>query len=190
MPRWEPDSPGRLYEAALDLFSERGYDATTVEEIASRAGVTKRTFFRHYADKREVLFGGPGEAFVGLFTAELAAADPAESPASALLGTLDRVASRFAGRHEPSRRRQRVLAANASLRERELVKMATVAEALGAGLRERGVGEPGAAVAAETAVAVFRTAFVRWVGPPREERDLAAHVGEVAGALRAVLGER
>ncbi|OLL72922.1 Transcriptional regulator, TetR family [Pseudonocardia sp. Ae168_Ps1] len=187
MGRWEPDAAGRLRAAALDLFEEHGYDGTTVEDIASRAGVTKRTFFRHYADKREVLFGGDsGQAFVGLFAEGLAAAGPDLPPEPALAAAIEHVAGSFGGRWAFARRRQRVLAANASLRERELVKMATVAQVLAGGLRDRGVAEPAATVAAEAAEAVFRTAFERWVEAPAEQ-DLVDEVRTVSAALRGVL---
>lgn len=187
MGRWEPDAAGRLREAALDLFEEHGFDSTTVEDIASRAGVTKRTFFRHYADKREVLFGGDsGTSFVSLFAQGLAAADPDLPPERALTGALEHVAATFEVRWAFARRRQGVLAANASLRERELVKMETVVGVLADGLRARGVADPAATVAAEAAVAVFRTAFARWVSTA-EEGDLAAEVRTVAAALRGVV---
>lgn len=184
MSRWEPDARGRLEQAALELFGERGFDATTVDDIAVRAGVTKRTFFRHFPDKREVLFGGGG-AFLALFVDALAAV-PASAPLpEAVATTLAAVGTTFRGRHDRVRRRQAVIAANAELRERELVKLAAVAAALADALRARGVAEPAASVTAETAIAVFRTAFERWVTEPGR-RDLREVVAEAFAALRAV----
>ncbi|KAA1028664.1 TetR family transcriptional regulator [Pseudonocardia sp. EV170527-09] len=187
MGRWEPDAAGRLRGAALDLFEEHGFDGTTVEDIASRAGVTKRTFFRHYPDKREVLFGGDsGQSFVGLFAAGLAAVGPDVPPERALGTALERAADAFDPGWEFARRRQGVLMANVSLRERELVKMEAVTRVLAEGLRDRGVSEPGATVAAEAGVAVFRTAFTRWVSAP-VPGDLVAEIRVVSAALRQVL---
>jgi AcrR family transcriptional regulator len=187
MARWEPDAPGRLRAAALELFEENGYDGTTVEDIATRAGVTKRTFFRHYPDKREVLFGGDaGTAFTGLFTEGLAAVPAGVSTVQALTRCLEHVATSFPAHRTSARRRQRVLAANDSLRERELAKMAAVAAALRSALHDRGVLEPSAAVAAEVTVAVFRTAFERWVESEADD-DLRTLVREAVDALREVV---
>ena len=182
--RWEPNARGRLEQAALELFDERGYDQTTVEEIATRAGVTKRTFFRHFSDKREVLFGGGGE-FRQLVVDSLAAVPASAAPLEAIALTLEAVGASFRDRHEFARRRQLVIAANAELQERELVKLAAVAAGLAAGLRERGVAEPAATITAETAMAVFRNAFERWVaeadGPALTEviRESLAALQEV-----------
>ena len=59
--RWKPNARSRLEKAALELYSERGFQQVTVAEIAQRAGLTERTFFRHFADKREVLFPADGQ---------------------------------------------------------------------------------------------------------------------------------
>lgn len=184
MARWEPDARGRLEQAALDLFGERGFDQTTVEDIATRAGVTKRTFFRHFADKREVLFGG-GEAFKQFFMDSFAGVPASTAPLEAVAITLETVGAAFHDRRDFARRRQLVIAANAELQERELVKLDSVAVALADALRERGVDEPTASVTAQTAVAVFRTAFERWVAAP-DERDLPELIRESLTALQAV----
>ncbi|MFD9129671.1 TetR/AcrR family transcriptional regulator, partial [Kitasatospora sp. NPDC059571] len=83
MGRWEPNARGRLAEAALGLYGERGYEQTTVAEIAERAGLTERTFFRHYADKREVLFDGSG-VLQELFAAAVAGAPESAAPIDAV----------------------------------------------------------------------------------------------------------
>jgi AcrR family transcriptional regulator len=180
--RWEPNARGRLQQAALELFAERGFDETTVEEIAGRAGLTKRTFFRHFADKREVLFD-PGNDFTARFVGGLAAAPDSAAPLEAVTLTLESVAGWFHDRRDFARRRQAVIAANAELQERELVKLASVAAGLADALRDRGVEDPQASVLAETAVAVFRVAFERWV---ESDRDLTELVHEALDALRAV----
>lgn len=184
LPRWEPNADSRLAQAALELFAERGYEQTTVEDIATRAGVTKRTFFRHFADKREVLFGGGGD-FEGFFVASLAAAPTLATPLEAISVALETVAASFHGRHEFARRRHLVIVANPGLRERELVKLASVAAGLAETLRERGVAEPGASLTAETAITIFRNAFERWV-VDTDVRDLAELIRDSLAVLRTV----
>jgi len=182
--RWEPNARGRLEQAALELFAEQGFEGTTVEDIATRAGLTKRTFFRYFGDKREVLFAG-GEEFQAMFVNGLAGAPPSATPMEAIAVTLEAVSVWFRDRHDRARRRQRIIVANAELQERELVKLASVAAVLAGALRDRGVAEPAASVAAETAIAVFRSAFERWVADDTE-RELADVVRESLDALRAV----
>jgi len=182
--RWEPNAHGRLEQAALELFDERGFDQTTVEDIATLAGLTKRTFFRHFSDKREVLFGG-GEEFKQRFVDGLAGAPASASPLEAVAATLETVSATFHDRRDFARRRQLVIAANTELRERELVKLSSVAGALAEGLRERGLTEPAASITAETALAVFRTAFERWAAAS-EERELHELIHESLDALSSV----
>ncbi len=184
MSRWEPDARGRLMAAALDLFAERGFEATTVEDIATRAGVTKRTFFRHFPDKREALFGG-GAAFEQLWLDGLAGVRPDAPPLEAVAGSLQAVAAAFADRHAHARRRHGVISASVELRERELVKLASVAAALAGALRERGVTEPAATLAAESALVVFRSAWDRWLALDRPDA-LPEITEEALTALRAV----
>jgi AcrR family transcriptional regulator len=162
MVRWQPDAELRLQEAALSLYAERGYDATTVAEIAERAGLTKRTFFRYFADKREVLFRGANELtelFVDATATAPASATPIEAALAAGLGAAGEL---FAERQEFARRRQAIIAANPELQERELIKLSSMAEAIAAALRGRGVSELAASLAAQTAMTIFRVAFERW----------------------------
>lgn len=188
MTRWEPNARGRLEQAALELFGERGFEQTTVEDIATRAGLTKRTFFRHFSDKREVLFGG-GEEFQELFVHGLAAAPASAAPIDAIAVSLEAVGAAFQDRRELARRRQLVIAANAELQERDLVKLASIAAALADALRKRGVEEPAASLAAEAAIAVFRIAFERWVAAA-DQRDLPELIRESLEALRTVAASR
>lgn len=161
MVRWEPGAGERLRDAAMELFVERGYEETTVAEIAARAGVTERTFFRHFSDKREVLFAG-GEALGEVIAEAAADAEPSLQPLAAALEGIRAGAAALEPRRAFARRRAALIAANPELRERELIKLATYADALAAALRSRGVGDTAAALAAELAVAVFRIAFERW----------------------------
>jgi AcrR family transcriptional regulator len=184
--RWEPDARGRLEQAALELYNEKGFDQTTVAEIAQRAGLTERTFFRYFADKREVLFGGAGLLQEGLVQAIGAA--PEGTPAlDTVVGALQVVGATFDDRRERSRRRQAVVVANAELLERELVKLATLARAAAAALRERGVAEPAASLSAEAGIAIFKVAFERWVATARGPR-LPRLIKDTADELRAVAG--
>jgi AcrR family transcriptional regulator len=182
MGRWEPNASGRLREAALELYVERGYEQTTVAEIAARAGLTARTFFRHFADKREVLFAG--SPLQDELVRALDAAPGSASPMETIAAALDVAAGVLTDR-DFSRRRQLVIAANTELQERELIKLATLAAALADGLRGRGVADPVARLAAETGIAVFRVAFERWVGEP-EDRGLAQILRESFDELKAL----
>src|ERR1700730_11018175 len=132
--RWEPDARGRLQQAALELYSERGYDRTTVAEIAARAGLTERTFFRYFADKREVLFWGAG-ALQELLVDSLADAPDSTAPMDAVSMALEAAAPVWEPRRDSSRRRQAVIAAHAELQERELIKLASLASAMADALR-------------------------------------------------------
>lgn len=184
MSRWEPNSRGRLEEAALDLYTERGFDETTVAEIAERAGLTERTFFRYFADKREVLFWGQG-ALMELVTKNIADAPDSASPIDAVGAALKATGELFEGRREHARRRQAAIDANAGLQERELIKLASLAVAMAEELGRRGVSEPAAKLTAETGVAVFKVAFDRWIGADKDT-ELAHVVAESLDELRAL----
>jgi AcrR family transcriptional regulator len=163
MSRWGPDARGRLAKAALELYGERGFDQTTAAEIANRAGLTERTFFRHFADKREVLFAGSAD-LQKLLVAAVAGAPASASPIEAVTAALMTAGDVFNDeRRDYSRERRAVIAASAELRERELIKMASLASAIGDALRQRGVSDPAASLTAEAGIAVFRVTFERWV---------------------------
>ncbi|UCZ62783.1 TetR family transcriptional regulator [Mycolicibacterium phocaicum] len=182
MGRWEPNAQGRLEQAALDLYVERGFDATTVAEIAARAGLTERTFFRHFADKREVLFRG--RELADALGAAIDAAPAATAPLDAVAGALESLSDFFAERRPHARRRQTVIAANPSLQERELIKLASLATTIRDALRRRGVADPTAGLVAEAGIAVFKVAFENWLTDPAG-RSLAEHIREALAELRA-----
>jgi AcrR family transcriptional regulator len=165
MARWEPNARERLERAALALFTEHGFDATTVTEIADRAGLTKSTFFRHFADKREVLFGGQ-DMLVHLFSEAIRTAPPAATTAECLAAALEAVAVAFTPeRRDLAPQRRAVVAANSELQERELLKRARLAAAMADALRARGADEVSARLAAEVGVLAFSTAYARWAAP-------------------------
>jgi len=172
MARWEPGSGSRLEEAALELFGTQGFDRTTVAEIAERAGVTERTFFRHFADKREILFAG-ARLLQDLLVDEVLQSPAGTSPIEAVRRALAAAGAFFDDRREYSRYRQAIIVGSEELRERELIKLATLAAALADALRRRGVADPAAALTGELAIAVFRTAFESWVA-----EDGPASLGE------------
>jgi AcrR family transcriptional regulator len=184
MGRWQPDARGRLGQAAMELYGERGYEQTTVAEIADRAGLTARTFFRYFTDKREVLFAGSDALGERLLVA-LDAAPATDAPFTAVMAALSVVSGLIGDDREHSCRRQAVITANAELKERELAKLATWSAELAGGLRRRGVSEPAASLAAETGVAVFRVAFDRWLAGP-DGPTLVATLDDSVEQLRSV----
>jgi AcrR family transcriptional regulator len=185
MGRWEPDSRGRLQEAALALYAQRGYDQTTVAEIATRAGLTERTFFRHFADKREVLFGGTGILQDRIVSAVAQAPEPLTALEAVACG-LDVIADLVGqGRRDLTAQRQGIIAANPELRERELAKLADYAAAVAAALRHRGVREPQATLAAEAGMSVLRVAVECWATSDGDE-PLSAVMRRSLTQLRAI----
>jgi AcrR family transcriptional regulator len=184
MGRWEPNARGRLEQAALELFIERGFEQTTAAEIARRAGLTERTFFRHFADKREVLFAGAGTLQDFLVSTLVSAPDSA-APIDAVAAALEAAGALLQERREYARQRQAVIAANAELQERELIKLASLGSAMAGVLRQRGVTDPAASLAAEAGIAVFRIAFERWISESFQ-RDLPQFIRESLDELKAV----
>jgi AcrR family transcriptional regulator len=182
MARWEPDARGRLKSAALELYGERGFEQTTALEIAQRAGVTERTFFRYFADKREVLFEGSSEL------QEVIVRAISEAPTS--MASIESVGAAMEGAgvlleknrdRDYARQRAAVIAANPSLHERELLKFATLAAAAADALRRRGVADLTAGLAAETGVTVFKVGFETWIGDDP--------TGDLAHCIREALDE-
>ncbi|HUA10676.1 MAG TPA: TetR family transcriptional regulator [Solirubrobacteraceae bacterium] len=183
MGRWQPEARARLEQAALELFEEKGFEETTVAEIAERAGLTKRTFFRYFTDKREVLFGG--SALLQESFEESVRDAPADAAAlAAVEAALFAVAGIFEERRDFAARRQRIISASPELRERELIKLAALGAAVDAALRARGVDARAATLTAEAGMAVFRVSFERWVSEPGG--DLAAVLRDSLAELRAV----
>jgi AcrR family transcriptional regulator len=184
MGRWQPEARERMIGAAMELFAERGFAQTTAGDIAERAGVTERTFFRYFADKREVLFDGSETMTKTAHDAILAA--PADrTPLDAALAGVVAAGELLEDRREHAVRRSRIIAVNPTLKERELLKLTTMTEATTEALRRRGVTEPTASLAAHSAVTVFHVAFAHWVSAKRPTR-LAVGIAETAKALRAV----
>jgi len=178
MARWEPGARERLQAAALELFATRGFEQTTAAEIAQSVGLTERTFFRHFSDKREVLFYGQ-QQFLQAFVDGADAAPPDASPLEVIASALRAAASFFPDeRRASARMRQSVIDQNAALRERELHKLAGLATTVAQALHARGIGEPAATLAAESGATVFGIAFAQWIreGERRSLADIASDV--------------
>jgi AcrR family transcriptional regulator len=182
MPRWEGDAAGRLERAALELFDERGFDRTTVAQIAKRASLNERSFYRYFSDKREVLFGGGDE--VGRRLEQALREVPADAgPLEALLVALGDAADVFRPK-ELLRIRGRVINANPQLRERELIKMDAIYATLVSALRERGADETTARLATDMAISIWRVAAERWL--QGDDSPFAAEVFDAARHLRRI----
>jgi AcrR family transcriptional regulator len=180
MPRWEQGSADRLTTAALELFEERGFEDTSVVEIADRARVTTRTFFRYFPDKREVLFAESDRIRTALVQAILDAPEVTE-PLQVVISVLTEFDWTGPGR-ELQRRRHAVLAANPGLLERELIKQNDIALEFIHALQRRGVEEAAARLATRTGMQVFATAYAQWV-----EGDDGADLRELTDAAMALL---
>jgi AcrR family transcriptional regulator len=171
MARWAPGTAERLQRAAFDLFAQRGYEQTTAREIAQSVGLTERTFFRHFSDKREVLFHGQ-DAFVQAFLDGVESAPPDAAAIDGVAAALRSATSWFPDeRRSASRARQLVIDQNPALSEREAQKLATLSTTIAGALRARGVAEPAATLAAQSGVNVFGIAFSQWLAEG-EERSL------------------
>ena len=184
MARWEPDARGRLTKAAIDLYAEAGYEDTTVADIAASAGLTERTFFRHFTDKREVLFDGSSSLELAICDAVIAAPDQA-SPLEVVAAAFAAGTGIFDGRRDFARRRAAIIAANASLQERDLLKLDRLGTAIADALQRRGIAPSAAQLAAGTGLMVFRVAFDQWLTGPAD--DLADRLRDGFDELQALL---
>jgi AcrR family transcriptional regulator len=185
MVRWQPDARGRLQEAAMTLFIERGYDEVTVADIAERAGLTKRSFFNHFADKREVMFAS-ADALQASVLAALAEADVDLGPLDAAVWAFTQAAAAIAEYSELARARRALIDSSADLQERDLMKMASMTAAVADALVGRGVPRRDAIFVSQAATTVFTAAVDEWAREP--ERGLAASIGGALKDLRAALG--
>jgi len=186
MPRWEPGGRERLVVAAVDLFTEQGYDATTVAEIAERAGVTRSTFFRHFTDKREVLVAGQ-ESLSRLLVEGVTEAPEGASPLQAVGEGLARASSAMGPvNRELGPRLRAAVAASAELQERDALKSVGMAVAMTEALVARGVPEVSAHLAAELGVLAFKRGYAQWSeGDRDQDTPLAPHTAAALAELVA-----
>jgi AcrR family transcriptional regulator len=183
MPRWDPEARERLQDAALELFLAHGYDNVTVAQITERAGLTRRTFSRYFADKRDVLFAG-SEQLPGALAAAVEGADPDLVPFAALLAGLAEIGDLLADQAGHVAERRAIVAASPELQERGLTKFAAVTSALAAALEQRGTPAATAALLAQVGAAIFWSAFARWAEEP-ERASLADRIRGTAADLAA-----
>jgi AcrR family transcriptional regulator len=186
MARWEPGARERLVVAAVELFTEQGYDATTVTQIAERAGVTKSTLFRYFPDKREILAAGQ-ETLSQLLTDGIAQAPADATPLEAVADGLRRVSDAMGQMNRDlGPQMKAAVAASSELRERDAMKSVGLAAAISAALTERGVAEPTAQVAAELGVLAFKRGYTRWSVEERDsDHDMAHYALAALAELRA-----
>jgi AcrR family transcriptional regulator len=186
MARWQPGARERLVVAAVELFNEHGYDATTVAQIAERAGVTKSTFFRHFPDKREILVAGQ-QTLSRLLAQGIAEAPASASPLEAVAAGLERASSAMGPMNrELGPRLKAVIAASVELQERDALKSVSLAAAMTAALAARGVPDPVAQLAGELGVIAFKRGYATWAGMDGDVGDeLAPHTLAALDELRA-----
>jgi len=187
MVRWEPGAPERLQKAALELFAAHGFEQTTATEIAQSVGLTERTFFRYFSDKREVLFQGQDQ-LAEAFLAGVDAAPPDATPIEVVASALRSAAVWFPDeRRLHSRTRQSVIDQNPALQERELHKLASLGATLAGALRARGGDALTATLAARSGITVFEIAFTQWI-QEGEERSFDAIAADVLSELAHLTG--
>jgi AcrR family transcriptional regulator len=171
VPRWEPGARERIVLAAADLFTEQGYDATTVAQIAERAGVTRSTFFRYFPDKREVLAAGQ-ETLSRLLAEGIADAPDGAGPLDAVAAGLERASSVMGPlNRELGPRLKAAIAASAELQERDALKSVGLAAAVTTALVRRGVPDPIAHLAGELGVLAFKRGYAQWSAAERGADD-------------------
>ncbi|MDP9735646.1 MULTISPECIES: TetR family transcriptional regulator [unclassified Curtobacterium] len=185
MARWAPDTRERLRTAAMELFAERGFHATTVPDIVARAGVTRRTFFRHFSDKREVFFGD--DEIPAIATRMIETAPAEEAPMRVVLDGLRRLAAeRFDPRRDQVLAARRIISEEPDLRERDLRKQEDLRAAVRDGFRRRGEDDRTARSVAGLTVLVLQTALETWLedadGTPLQDH-IDATVDRVTGLL-------
>jgi AcrR family transcriptional regulator len=187
MPRWEPDALGRLQDAALTLFARQGYAGTTTAEIAAQAGLSERTFFNHFANKHDVLFGRTSEAFLQAVTQGVHDAPDDATPLDAVVHGLRAAADVLEGHQPAAARRRQIIEATPELREREEGKSARLVDSVAVALQDRGAAPDQAFLTARAGVVVQQTADAWWTRPGNAEplRDL---VVAALDALRGVVG--
>lgn len=185
MSRWQPDTGERLSKAALELFQERGFDTVTVSEIALHAGLTERTFFRYFTDKREVLFGGR-QVLESTFKDSICSSTAA-TPLQMVTEALYSVGELMEPRRPFSRQRQAIIMSNHDLQERELLKMEFLSGIIATALKEKNVPETTANLTADMAITVFKNAFAQWVNPydPLTLRD---HMDAILRQFKSIVG--
>lgn len=185
MSRWEPNTVERLQDAAMTLFNERGYSNVTVADIAEHAGLTKRTFFNHFPDKREVLFAG-STALEELVERRIFESDREQPAIDVAIVALAGGGQTLSNYSEVARLRRDVIASSPELQERSLIKMASLARVIAAGLVARDPHISHATLVADSAVTVFGAAYSAWADSPAS--DFPDLMQTVLAELKTAIG--
>ena len=185
MPRWEHGSEERMKQAAMELFEEQGFEDTSAVQIAERARVTTRTFFRYFPDKEEVLFAD-ADALNEALVQELLQIPDLSKPLEAVTGTLAGYDWARLGSRETLRRRSRMIASDPRLLERDLIKQHQMAGGFGWALCERGIDPDIAELAASTGSQIFRMAYRKWL-ESSDDADLTTVTDSVMSLLAAIV---
>ncbi|MET9914062.1 TetR family transcriptional regulator [Streptomyces sp. NPDC006476] len=162
MARWDPGTEERLRKAALELFTEHGYDHVTVTDIAERAGITRRTYFRYFPDKREVLFAHSDELAAAVAEA-VRDAEPGTDDMAAALNALATAGTYLTEHAKDPAQRQAVIRSSPELEERERTKLAALTAAIQTALASRGTANAQARTVAQLAGLAFANAYTRWI---------------------------
>lgn len=182
MVRWDPGTEDRLRRAALELFVEHGYDNVTVAQIAERAGITRRSYFRYFPDKREVLFAGSEQLSPAIAEAVRASAE--ESPPAVALDAVRQVGALLAERFDRTAERRAVIESSPELQERERTKRAAITTSLGDALEGRGAAPEEARLVARLVTVCFEEAFERWIDTGE---DFVSCLDASVAAMRSVV---
>jgi AcrR family transcriptional regulator len=185
MPRWEHGSEERLKQAAMALFEEQGFQNTSAVQIAERARVTTRTFFRYFPDKQAILFVDAERLSAALIQRILDAPDVAE-PLRAVVQALGGFDWLGLGSRESQRRRDAMIASNSDLLERELIKQQQMADGFSGALQQRGVDPDSAELAARVGIEVFRTAYRQWLAA-EDDPELATMIEAAMSVLATIV---
>lgn len=186
MARWEPDATSRLQSSAFELFAQYGYEAVTIAEIAENAGLTKRTFFNHFKDKREILFAG-ARSFEESVVTELRGASLELTPLSAVIQALDMAGRELERYREFGKARRGMIASSSELRERDLIKIDSLAKAMQHELVGRGVGPIRATIAAQVGISIFNMAYDDWID--EDQTSLSGLIQRYLSEVGSVVGQ-
>ncbi|MBB4005578.1 TetR/AcrR family transcriptional regulator [Aurantimonas endophytica] len=169
----------RFESAAYALFQDHGYAETTVPQIAAKAGLTERTFYRYFSDKREVMFWR-ADAHRSAIMKEIMNAPVGLHPLDVVAGSFSAIAPFIDGHRPIVKLRQSLISAYVELHERELMKLHNLALAIDSGLQQRGIQPSFSRVLAEIGAAVFKVALQNW----RADEAKSGFVHHVQAASR------
>ena len=169
----------------MELFDEQGFQNTSAVQIAKRARVTTRTFFRYFPDKQAILFVDAERLGAELVQGILDATDVAQ-PLQTVMRALAGFDWLSLGSRESQRQRDAMVASNPDLLERELIKQQQLADAFSSALHQRGVEPPIGELAARVGIQVFRTAYRQWLAADNDA-DLTMTIDTAMSILATIV---